>query len=114
MTKPKITVTKVGTHTVVALLESVTYQNCAEIEARLQAVIGRNQITLILECKEVGFLDSTALEMLLRTQEALNERGCQMKVVGLNAVCRDILIATRLINQLHVYLDMQEAIRETS
>jgi anti-anti-sigma factor len=114
MTQPKITVAKVGTHTVVALLESITYQNYAEIEARLQAVIGRNQIALILECKEIGYLDSTALEMLLRMQEVLNERGCQMKIVGLNAVCRDILTATRLINQLHVYVDMQEAIRETS
>ncbi len=114
MTKPKITVTKVGTHTVVGLLESITYQNCAEIEARLQAIIGRTQIALILECKEVGFLDSMALEMLLRTQEVLNDRGCQMKLVSLNAVCRDILVSTRLINQLHVYPDMQEAIRETS
>ena len=114
MTQPKIAVAKVGTHTVVSLLESVTYQNAGDIEARLQAVIGRNQIALILECKEVGFLDSAALEMLLRTQGVLQERGCQMKIVSLNAVCRDILIATRLINQLHVYPDMQEAIRETS
>jgi anti-anti-sigma factor len=114
MTQPKISVAKVGTHTVVSLLESITYQNCADIEARLQAVIGRNQIALILECKEVGYLDSTALEMLLRTQETLQDRGCQLKIVSLNAVCRDILIATRLINQLHVYPDMQEAIRETS
>jgi anti-anti-sigma factor len=114
MTQPKMSVAKVGTHTVMSLLESITYQNCAEIEARLQAVIGRNQIALILECKDVGYLDSTALEMLLRMQEVLKERGCQMKIVSLNAVCRDILLATRLINQVHVYPNVQEAIRETS
>jgi len=114
MTPSKIAVTKVGAHTVVALRESITYQNCAEIEARLQAVIGRNQIALILECKEVGYLDSAALEMLLRAQEVLKERGSQMKIVNLNAVCRDILVATRVINQIHVYQGVQEAVRETS
>jgi anti-anti-sigma factor len=114
MTQPKMSVTKAGTHTVVSLLESITYQNCADIEARLQAVIGRNQIALILECKEVGYLDSTALEMLLRMQDVLRERGCQMKIVSMNPVCRDILLATRLINQFYVYPNVQEAIRGTS
>jgi anti-anti-sigma factor len=113
MTQPKIAITNVGSHTVLALGESVTYQNCAEFEASIQKVIGGNQIAIIFECKGVNFLDSKALEMLLRIQEVIKERGRQMKIVGLNATCQDILIATRLINQFHTYQEIQEAIRET-
>jgi anti-anti-sigma factor len=114
MTQPKMTVMNFGSRTVLALGESITHQNCAEYEASIQNVIGGNQNTLIVECKGVSFLDSKALEMLVRIQEAIKERGRQMKIVGLNAVCHDILIATRLINHFHTYRDMQEAMRETS
>jgi anti-anti-sigma factor len=114
MTQPKIAVTKVGFHTILSLGDCITYQNCEELEAHIQKIIGGNQSAIIFDCKGVSFLDSKALEMLLRLQEAIKERGRQMKIVGLNAVCRDTLIATRLINQFYTYPDMKEAIRETS
>jgi anti-anti-sigma factor len=114
MTQPKIAVTKVGSHTVLALGDCITYQNCEELEAHIRKIIGGNHSAIIFDCKGVSFLDSKALEMLLRIQEAIKEQGRQMKIVGLNAVSRDILIATRLINQFHTYPDMKEAIRETS
>jgi anti-anti-sigma factor len=114
MTQPKIVVTKVGSHTVLVLGDSITYQNCEELEAQIRKIIGGNQSAILFDCKGVSYLDSKALEMLLRIQEAIKEQGRQMKIVGLNAVCRDILIATRLINQFRTYQDMKEAVRETS
>lgn len=114
MNQSKIAVTKVGAYAVLSLRESITYQNCAEVEAHLQEATGSNQNTIIIEFKETTYLDSMALEMLLRMQNALKEHGRQMKIVGLNAVCTDILIATRLINQFHVHPDVREAIKELS
>ena len=114
MTEPKITITNFGARSILTLGESITYLNCDEYETRMQSVIGGNQSTIILDCKGVSFLDSMALEMLLRMQESIRGRGHQMRIVGLNAVCQDILVATRLINHFHTYKDMQEAIRETS
>jgi hypothetical protein len=34
-----------------------------------------------------------------------------LKIVGLNTVCRDILIVTRLINVFNIYSDVPEAVR---
>ncbi len=113
MTEPTTGITKLGPHTILPMQESITQENSAEIEARLQGVIEKSACTIILDFKETGFLDSAALEMLLRMQQAVTERGCRMKIVGLNAVCRDILISTRLINQFQVYPGLQEAVRET-
>jgi len=114
MNQSKIAVTKVGIHAVLIPQECITYQNCEEMETRIQKVIGGNQSAVIFDCKEVSFLDSKALEMLLRLQEKVHEQGGRMKIVGLNAVCRDILIATRLINQFQTYPDMKEAIKDVS
>ncbi len=113
-TPAKIEATKVGAYAVFSLPGSITYQNCAGIETGLLELIEKKQSAVILECKEVSFLDSVALEMLLRVQEVYQGRGGRMKIVGLNAVCLDTLIATRLINQFHVYPDMQEAVKEAS
>ena len=105
---------QLGHHTVIALKEPVNHQNCKELEAAVLGALGTSHRAIILECKEVGYLDSAALEMLLRLQDAIKERGSLVKLVGLNALCRDIMVVTRLINQFNVYSSVPEAIKEPS
>ena len=112
MTAAKTAITQLGNHTVITVKEPITYQNCKELEDCIQGAAGKSQTAIILECKAVGYVDSGALEMLLRLQEKVRERGMQLKIVSLNAVCRDIMIVTRLINQFTVYANVQEAIKE--
>ena len=112
MTPVKTAITQLGNHTVITVKEPITYQNCTELKEFIQEAPGKGQTAIILEFKAVGYVDSAALEMLLRLQEILRERGLQLKIVGLNAVCRDIMIVTRLITQFAVYESVQEAIKE--
>jgi anti-anti-sigma factor len=112
MTPAKTAITQLGNHTVITVKEPITYQNCTELKECIQEAAGKSQTAIILECTAVGYVDSVALEMLLRLQEELRERGMQLKIVGLNALCRDIMIVTRLINQFTVYASVQEAIKE--
>ena len=104
--------TQLGQHTVITLKEPVNHQNCKELEASVLDAAEKNHRSIILECKGVSYLDSAALETLLRLQDAIKERGSQVKLVGLNALCRDIMIATRLINQFNIYSNVPEAIKE--
>ncbi len=55
-------------------------------------------------------MDSEALELLVRMHEELRNRDNILRIIGLNDVCRDIFLATRLI-YLHVYDDIHEAIK---
>jgi hypothetical protein len=59
-------------------------------------------------------MDSQALELLLTMHESLMNSGGILKIFGLNGVCRDILVTTRLINLLNIYWEMQEALRGES
>jgi anti-anti-sigma factor len=93
---------------------SITFKNREEIEAMIQDSIEGNKAEIILDCKSVPFMDSEALELIFRIHEELKARGGILKLVGLNAVCRDILLATRLINEFHVYNDIHEAIKRLS
>jgi anti-anti-sigma regulatory factor len=56
-------------------------------------------------------MDSQALELLCRWHEALKNRGCLLKLSGLNEFCRTLLAATRLTDVFNVYGDCMEAAR---
>lgn len=105
-----ISVAKVGNRTVIAPKESLTQQNCDELEATFEECIGLARTDIILDCKAVAYMDSNALELLVRMHETLRNRGNLFKIIGLNDVCLDIFVATQLIH-LHVYEDIHEAMR---
>jgi anti-anti-sigma factor len=105
-----ISIAKVGTRTVLAPRESLTYETCEELETTFDECLNDQRADIILDCKDVTFMDSEALELLVRMHEELRNRGSVLKIITLNDVCRDIFVATRLIH-LHVYEDIHEAIR---
>ena len=105
-----ISIAKVGTRTVLAPKESLTFQNCEELATTFEQCISQDRTDIILDCKAVAYLDSEALQLLVRMHEELRNRGNQLKLIGLSDVCLDIFVATRLIH-LNVYTDMHEAIR---
>ena len=107
----KIGASKVGSSTALAPIGSLTYQNCEELKATFDELINQYKTKIILNLKDVPFLDSEALTLILQTHDELRRRGGgELKIVGLNAVCSDILTATRLINVLYVYEDIHEAV----
>ncbi len=107
----KFGITKVGTHTVLIPKESLTFENRKAFDGAIQKLVDENQILIILDCKAVEFLDSEALEELVENHDELAVQGGSLKIVGLNTVCRDILIVTRLINVFNIYSDVPEAVR---
>ncbi len=103
----------IGGRTVLTPKSQITHENCHELEEQIDDAIQRNKTDMILDCKHVGFLDSAALQLLIQTHDELKNKGGALKIVGLNDVCRDILLATRLINVLFVYKDIHEAVTNT-
>ena len=105
-----ISVSKVGNRTVIAPKESITHHNCDDLEATVEECISLARTDIILDCKAVAYMDSDALQLLVRMHEELRNRGNRFKIIGLNDVCLDIFVATRLIH-LHVFEDIHEAMR---
>jgi len=111
MKPSKIGKGEAGGMTVLGPKESLTYQNCEELEATFNECINQYKTKIILDCKDMSFIDSEGLELLVRVDENLRKRGGILNIISLNAVCREIFVATRLINVFHVYKDIHEAIR---
>jgi anti-anti-sigma factor len=107
----KIGISKVGARTILSPRDALTYRNCEEMETLFKGCTKPYKTEVIFDCKAVTFVDSEVLELLLRMHDDLRSRGGVLKIINLDVVCRDIFRATRLINILHVYKDVHEAIR---
>jgi anti-anti-sigma factor len=100
-----------GARTILTPKEPLTHQNCKEVTAMFNEAINQHKTEIILDCKAVSHVDSAGLELLVQINEKLRERGGILKLTALNDVCKDILIATRLISLFPVYENVHEAIR---
>ncbi len=98
--------------TILPLKDTVTHQNCEELDAAYKEAANNGKTDIILDCQALTFLDSEALELIVRMHEELKNRGGALRLIALNDVCKDILTATRLINTLHIYKDIHGAIRK--
>ena len=105
--------TDISNRVVLTPESSITFENCQVIEKAVNDTIQENKTDIILDCKHVELMDSAALELLIQTHNVLNDRGGTLKIIGLNDVCQDILLVTRVINELLVYKDIQEAIKDS-
>jgi len=108
----KIEKGKAGGMTVLAPKEGLNHQTRDEMEGHFNECLDQFRTKIILDCKEVPYFDSEGLEMLIATDEKLRKRGGILKIIGLNSLCRDIFVSTRLINTLHIYNDIHEAIKD--
>lgn len=110
----RIGMARVGTSVVLTPKESLTFKNCEDLENIYKELISKKNTNILLDCKSLSFLDSKALELLLQMQEELEQRDGSLKMLGMNSVCRDILLVTRLINIFHLHQDIQEALKRES
>jgi anti-anti-sigma factor len=106
-----IAISKVGTHTVLTPRGALTFQNCEELENLFKDLTDKGEDHLIIDCKEVSLMDSKTLEILLQMHTMLSGMNGVLKLSGMNDVCWDIMIVTRLINILHVFKDFHGAIK---
>ena len=114
ITSSKLSIGKISARKIITIKESLTFQNCDELETIFRDCLGQQKTEIILDFKKISFLDSEGLELLLRIHDELKDHGGALKLVGLNAVCLDILKATRLINVFRVYEDIHKAIKDIS
>ena len=112
MTPSKIGTASVSSRTILAPKESLTYQNCEKFEALIKDGLDQQKTEIILDFKRISFMDSEGLELLLRMHGELKDRGGALKLIGLNAICLDILKATELIKVFRIYDDIHKAIKD--
>lgn len=77
----------------------------------VQRLIDEKMTGIVLDMKEVTFIDSQCLEQLLWLRDHCNENNSQLKLAGLAETCEKILEITRLQLELDIYDELAEAVK---
>jgi len=81
-----------------------------ELEEVLQACQAGGQPMIVLDGSLLQLIDSTGLELLVRAQQTMTQRGGMIKLAGLSPLCTEILRATGVGQQFETYMDVKRAI----
>lgn len=71
------------------------------LRARVDALISQGSRRILVNCKDVGFIDSTGLAFLLTRARRLMQRGGLLSVVNANDQILRFLQISRLVDVLH-------------
>lgn len=107
----KIAITRVGSRNVLSPKGSITYQNLETLKIMFKECLNGDKREIIFDCAAISFLDSETLEFLVGMHEDLKKRGGSLKLINVTDICRDIFIATRLINLFNIYQDIHKVLR---
>lgn len=98
--------------TILELLGNIkTPGDMEEFSAAIQTELERNNLKLLLNFKEVGFVNSSGLGRLVLASKKVGESGGIMKVTGLAQDLDELFTFTRLKEKIAVFKNEGEALR---
>ncbi len=108
----KVSVERYGPAVVLSCRGELTGDSLEAFRAAATGAVGDGEVRdVVVDLREVPFVDSAGLEYLLELQEALSERLGQVKLTAADANVAKILEITRLENAFESYPDVTEAVR---
>ena len=90
---------------------SLTHPHAPALKAALDQAASGHEPLVALNLQSVSFMDSATLQVIVDAVRALQAKGGRLKLVRPNDVCLDILRATRLLFEVEVCKDLNEAVK---
>lgn len=108
----QISTRQAGGATVVDIVGDITLHNSPEVrKTLLVALHGKGTGRVIVNLKDVRYIDSSGVASLVEGLKASRETGIRLALVGLSPAARQVLELTRLLKLFEVHEDEQEALK---
>ena len=88
----------------------VVGEACSQIRERIQAVAASGRNRVILNLKEVSYVDSTGLGTLVICYTTLKKAGGELKLLNLSRRNIELLVLTKLTTVFEIFTDEQDAV----
>jgi anti-sigma B factor antagonist len=85
--------------------------NTVALHKSIRCLLGEKKILILLNLAGVTYIDSCGLGELVASQVSVENKGGEIKLVGLTEMLRELLSVTRLLTVFDVYEDEAEAIQ---
>ncbi len=85
--------------------------NPARLKERVEDLVGQERIRILINLKNVPFIDTKGIAELVTSQATVQKQGGQLKLAQPSAYTREVLRVTRLDTVLEVFGSEREALR---
>lgn len=103
-----------GKVTVLRISDAIVDGSLEVLEEALQECIEMDRLKIVFDMTGVPFIDSVGLEKLQEITMTVGKRAGHAVISGLNDVCRDIFVATRMDSLIPTVKTCEEAIESFS
>lgn len=100
-----------GQVSILSLQGALVEEELPVLEREFDRCIESGAFRIVLEMRQVPFIDSAGLEKIQSIVTDIGKRGGDLRVAALNDVCRDIFLCTRMDSFVQVYPDREAAVR---
>ena len=107
----QVTVSKEGAVTLVKPVGPIVAGELDELERQINQLSRSWTKRLVIDMGEVVFCDSSGLEMIVKNQREMAERGLKLKLSNLNDMTQEIFDITRLSSRFEIFPDVVTAVR---
>lgn len=86
--------------------------NTVALHKSIRCLVLEKKILILLDLAGVTYIDSCGLGELVASQVSVENKGGEIKLVGLTEALREVLTVTRLLTVFHAYENEADAIRD--
>ncbi len=115
--KPKISVEYIENATIVTLTDEkiLEEEQIRPLEESIVSVIGEGgRMSLILDFRNVRFLSSAVLGLLIKVSKKIYESDGQLRLCNIDPKIHEIFRITRLTKIFDIYRDLESAVESLS
>ncbi|MFC1735397.1 STAS domain-containing protein [Candidatus Hydrogenedentota bacterium] len=107
----KIVKSQQGAITILSVSGPMIDEELTELDVFMDTCINSGTLRIVLELREVPFIDSAGLQKIQGIVTDIGKRGGDLRIAALNDICRDIFAATRMESFVQVSEDRESAVR---
>jgi anti-anti-sigma factor len=90
--------------------QPLTSHHADDVTSLVEQVLGRSESRVVFDFRNIPFLDSVGLELLLTLREKCLQAGGSLQIACPGPLCQDILVATGVAEQFAIFDDLATAI----
>ena len=93
----------------VELTGSIDTETHTQLEEELKEVVGEHIKALIFDMKNIGYISSIGIKVVLDTKREIEKRQATFTMVNLQPQIRKVLDVMRILPMIDIFDDMEEA-----
>ena len=109
-----IKVKELGEHTVVSVSGEVDLYNVSKLKKTLFDIISKNVKSLVIDMKEVSYMDSSGIGALVASQKKIKINNGKFALLNLNEDVLNVLRLATLDKFFKIYNSEDELLNDTS